>query len=350
MTPSPHSRSAFLLLSAVFVLLLAGCTSGEEASRQTEQDLPPLEVSVATAEEIKPLRQTQVMATVEAAQSASIAARISGNITDLPVQLGSRVKKGDTLIVISADEIRAKLNQAGAQLDQARRNLKREQNLLNKNAATPESVKTLEEQTKIAEAAYREAQTMLDYTTIKAPFDGTITAKPASIGDLATPGRTLLRLESESSLQVIADIPEALVLQLAIGDQLPVEIEAAGVEVNGSIIEIAPTADPASRTAPVKLRIPISENVRSGQFARVSLPGSAGTAIMIPTAAVKPFGQLERVFLVDSDTLRLQLIKTGTQIDDQVEVLSGVSAGDRVVVSENPDLSDGRNVTINQSE
>ncbi len=347
MMPSLFSRYWFLLLCAFFTLLLAACKSDQEAPLQTEQDLPPLQVSVAIAEEIKPLRQTQVMATVEAAQSASIAARISGNITDLPVQLGSRVKKGDTLIVISADEIRAKLNQAGAQLDQARRNLKREQNLLNKNAATPESVKTLEEQTKIAEAAYREAQTMLDYTTIKAPFDGTITAKPASIGDLATPGRTLLRLESESSLQVIADIPEALVLHLAIGDQLPVEIEAAAVEVDGSIIEIAPTADPASRTAPVKLRIPISENVRSGQFARVSLPGSTGTAIMIPTAAVKPFGQLKRVFLVDGDTLRLQLIKTGEQIDAQVEVLSGVSAGDRVVVSENPDLSDGRKVTIN---
>jgi len=347
MMPSLFSRYTFLLLCTFFTLLLAACKSDQEAPLQTEQDLPPLKVSVAIAEEIKPLRQTQVMATVEAAQSASIAARISGNITDLPVQLGSRVKKGDTLIVISADEIRAKLNQAGAQLDQARRNLKREQNLLKKNAATPESVKTLEEQTKIAEAAYREAQTMLDYTTIKAPFDGTITAKPASIGDLATPGRTLLRLESESSLQVIADIPEALVLHLAIGDQLPVEIEAAAVEVNGSIIEIAPTADPASRTAPVKLRIPISENVRSGQFARVSLPGSTGTAIMIPAAAVKPFGQLKRVFLVDGDILRLQLIKTGEQIDAQVEVLSGVSAGDRVVVSENPDLSDGRKVTIN---
>lgn len=347
MTLLPFSkRSLLLIASALLPGILAGCTTDEEAHREAPQDLPPIEVTVATAEEIRPLRQTQVMATVEAAQSASIAARISGNITALPVKLGSRVKTGDTLIVISVDEIKAQLNQARAQLDQVRRNLKREQNLLKKNAATPESVKTLEEQAEIAESAFREAQTMLEYTTIKAPFDGTVTAKPASIGDLATPGRTLLRLESESSLQVIADIPEALVLSLAIGDKLPVEVDAAGVEVTGTITEIAPTADPTSRTAPVKLRIPISKNVRSGQFARVSLPGSTGTAVMIPESAVKPFGQLERVFVLEGDAIRLQLIKTGKRIDHQVEVLSGVSSGDRVVVSDSPELSDGRAVIL----
>ncbi len=344
---SPRTGRSFLLLaSALLWAGLTSCTTDEEGHRQAPQDLPPIEVSVATAEQIKPLRQTQVMATVEAAQSASIAAKISGNITDLPVRLGSRVKKDDTLVVISADEIKAQVNQARAQLDQVRRNLKREQSLLEKNAATPESVKTLEEQAEIAEAALKEAQTMLNYTIIKAPFDGTITAKPASVGDLATPGRTLLRLESESSLQVITDIPEALVLSLSLGDQLPVEVEAAGVEVTGTITEIAPTADPASRTAPVKLHIPISDKVRSGQFARVSLPGSAGTAIMVPQAAVKPFGQLERIFVVDGDTIRLQLVKTGKHIDDQVEVLSGISGGDRVVVSDHPDLSDGRAIIL----
>lgn len=346
MISSPFSKRSFLLLASALMLILPSCKSSEDVHQESVKDLPPAEVSVASAAEIRPLRQTQVMASVEAAQSASIAARVSGNIVELTVQLGSQVKKGDTLIVISADEVRAKLNQARAQLDQARRNLKREQNLLKKKAATPESVKTLEEQTKIAEAAFKEVQTMLGYTTIKAPFDGTITAKPASIGDLATPGRTLLRLEGGSSLQVIADIPEALVLDLAIGDQLPVEIEAAGVEVDGTIIEIAPTADPTSRTAPVKLQIPISEKVRSGQFARVSLPGSTGTAIMIPISAIRPFGQLERVFIAKDDTLRLQLIKTGRQIDDQVEVLSGITADDLVVISQNPDLSDGRKVII----
>ena len=128
--------------SALILVALSGCKS-EPPHQQTLPDLQPIAVSVASAEAVKPPRQTQIMATVEAAQSASIAARISGNITELPVFPGSRVSKGDILVVISADEIEAQLNQAQAQLDQARRNLKREQSLLSKNAATPESVKTL---------------------------------------------------------------------------------------------------------------------------------------------------------------------------------------------------------------
>ena len=126
------------------------------------------------------------MGTVQAAESASIAAKISGNITDILVSPGSRVKQGDLLASISAGEISAKLLQVQAQLQQATRNLAREQSLLKKNAATVEMVKTLEDTKKIAEAAYKGARTMLSYTSINAPFDGIITKKHTNVGDLAT--------------------------------------------------------------------------------------------------------------------------------------------------------------------
>ncbi len=341
-------RLTYLLpICAILLLALTGCESGQHAEQPTAAELPAVEVQVITAEETEPPRQIEIMASVEAAQSASVAARISGNITELPVGLGSKISAGDLLVVISAEEIKAQLSQAQAQLEQARRNLARERSLLEKNAATPESVKTLEERTRIAQAAYNEAQTMLDYTTIRAPFDGVITSKPANVGDLATPGKTLLTLENESSLQVITDVPEALVLDLTIGDTLPVKIEAADMEVSGTITEIAPTADPTSRTAPVKLKIPTSPKIRSGQFARVSLPGSRGTSIMVPKSAVYSFGQLERVFIEQDGLVRLQLVKTGRVVNDLIEVLSGVSAGDRVVVSDSRELTDGRKVTVN---
>lgn len=337
---------AFTLLLVALLTALTGCKSEEQAHHAAVSELPPLEVKVVTAEESTPLRQIEIMATVEAAQSASVAARVSGNITELPVNLGSKVNKGDTLVVISANEIKAKLNQAQAQLEQVERNLTRERNLLKKNAATLESVKTLEDRKRIAEAAYKEARTMLGYTVIKAPFDGVITIKSANVGDLAIPGKTLLKLEDESSLQVITDVPEALILDLSLGDELPVKIEAAELEVSGTITEIAPKADLTSRTAPVKLQIPVSPRIRSGQFARVSLPGTKGTAIMIPQDAVRPFGQLERVFIVQNDVARLQLIKTGLAVAERIEVLSGISAGDQVVVSDNIELSDGRKIVV----
>jgi RND family efflux transporter MFP subunit len=138
-----------------------------------------------------------------------------------------------------------------------------------------------------------------------------------------------------------------LVLDLAIGDILPVKIDAANLEISGTITEIAPRADPTSRTAPVKLQIPSSPDIRSGQFARVSLPARKGTAIMVPKSAVQSFGQLERVFVELDGRVRLQLVKTGQVVDDLIEILSGVSAGDRVVVSDTRELVDGRRVTVN---
>jgi membrane fusion protein (multidrug efflux system) len=321
------------IVSVFGLLLFAGCRTEQHAAHPAIADLPPVKVTVAAAEERTPLRQIEVMATVEAEQSASVAARVSGNITELPVRLGDRVKAGDMLVVISAGEIRAQVNQALAQLEQAERNLKREQ--------------TLEESRKIAEAAYREARTMLDYTTITAPFDGVITSKPANVGDLAVPGKILLTIENGSSLQIIADVPEALVLGLSIGDRLPVRINAAGLDIQGTITEIAPTADPRSRTAPIKLDIEPSPKLRSGQFARVSLPSTSGSAVMVPAASIRPFGQLDRVFIVKDGTVRLQLVKTGLKHGESIEILSGVNGGDSVVISDTRELSDGRKVTVN---
>ena len=123
------------------------------------------------------------------------------------------MQQGELLIELSAGEISAQVQQAKAQLEQARRNLAREEKLLKKNAATPQTVKSLRDSARIAEAAYKEASTMLDYSRITAPFSGIITKKIANSGDLATPGKPLLYMEQENNLQVLTDIPEAMILQ-----------------------------------------------------------------------------------------------------------------------------------------
>lgn len=344
MTRGRYQSALFTLFILAFTLLY-GCKSEHEIENKEFQKLPTVPVSIITATESFPARQVEVMGTVQAADRASIAARISGNITEMPVKPGSRVKQGDLLLSISAGEISAKLLQAQAQFEQADRNLKRERNLLKKNAATPETVKTLEESRRIAEAAYKEARTMLSYTSIKAPFDGVVTRKIANIGDLATPGKPLLQLENESRLQIVTDIPEALILGISIGDTLPVNIQAAELNITGEVTEIAPVADPKSRTATVKLTIPHGIKIRSGQFARIALPGARGMAIMVPESAVLSFGQMERVFVVREDIAYMQLVKTGLRHGDQLEVLSGISPGDTVISTGNKHLRDGQPVT-----
>ncbi len=343
---SLYSRVTGIIAIILLLFVLSSCKSEHPAAGEPETVLPTIAVKTMTSEASSPARQVEIMGTVQAAESASIAAKISGNITDIPVSPGSRVKEGDLLATISAGEISAKLMQAQAQLEQATRNYTREQGLLKKNAATVEMVKTLEETKKIAEAVYKEARTMLSYATISAPFDGIITKKHASIGDLATPGSPLLQLESESQLQVITHIPESLILEISIGDQLPIYIPAAGVRITGIVEEVAPTADPRSRTAPVKLQIPSQDKIRSGQFARVSLPGTRGSAILLPESALRPFGQMERVFAVENQTARMRLVKTGLKHGDRIEILSGIEPGEEIVVSADTRLEDGQPVSL----
>ena len=124
---------------------------------------------------------------------------------------------------------------------------------------------------------------MLDYTRILAPFSGLVTRKMANVGDLATPGKPLLQLENEARLQVIADIPESMILKIALGDRLsdlcPARRPAGD---RGTVAEVAPTADHLSRTAPIKIDIPADPRLRSGQFARVSMSPARPKTLTVP--------------------------------------------------------------------
>jgi RND family efflux transporter MFP subunit len=198
----------------------------------------------------------------------------------------------------------------------------------------------------IAQAGYREAKTMLGYTTITAPFAGVVTRKNVNTGDLATPGTVLLQIENNQRLQVTTAVPESLVLQIRTGDVLIVKVPAASVVVKGIVTEIGSAADPSSRTAPVTLDLPANPNLRSGQFARVLLPGKEGKTLLIPATALVPSGQMDRVFVVTEERARLRLVRTGRSHDGLIEILSGLDAGETVVVSNNQRLVNGQRLQI----
>ena len=347
----PHYivKSGNLFPAAILLLtLLGGPVPALKASEPTNQMRrpEPVAVSVAKASESAIPALIELAGTVQAVDRAAIAAKVTGVITKVPVVLGSQVKAGDLLISISAEEIAAKLSQAETQLAQAKRNLEREQSLLAKNAATADTVKSMADAYAIAQAGHREAKTMLGYATITAPFDGVITRKLVSSGDLATPGTVLLQLENPRKLQVSTAVPENLILTLKTGDTLTVTVPTAGATVQGIISEIAPAADPSSRTAPITIELPGDPHLRSGQFARVIIPSKAGTALLIPSSAIVPLGQMDRVFVVANDRAHLRLIRIGRQLDGSTEVLTGLNPGETVVTTNNRLLVNGQALRI----
>ncbi len=343
-------RNRYLILLACALLLLAGCQKGhKEESAASAPALAAARVKVMPVRREGAGAQIELLGTVEPVDRAVIAAKVTGTIDRLPVRLGSSVQKGQLLVALTANEIAAKLRQAQTQQEQAKRNLDRETRLLAKDASTPETVKSMAEAYRIAQAGYREAQTMAGYTSITAPFAGQVTAKPASVGDLATPGAPLLVLENNRHLQVVTAVPEALVVSIRPGDRLAIRIPAADLTTTGTVAEVAPAADPASRTAPVKIDLAASTKLRSGQFARIAIAGDAGDAgdtLFVPATALVPYGQMERLFVARDNKAELRLVRTGMHRDGLVEILAGLNPGETVVVAGAAQLVDGQPLEI----
>jgi RND family efflux transporter MFP subunit len=346
-------RSSLPLVSAftaaVALTLLPGCNkhAAPAAAADPAAALPPAKVRTATVRAENLPASTEIPGTIRPLQRAQLAAKIMGTIDELPVTLGQRVAAGDLLVKISAGEITARVTQAQSQLNAARRDLDRERSLLEKNASTADMVRGLEDRFAGAQALVREAEVMLGYATLRAPFAGVVARKLAQAGDLASPGFPLLELEGTGAFQVEAAVPDSLAAKLAPGTALSVEVPAAGLTFSAPLAELSSAADAGARSVLAKLTVPAGTAVRSGQFVRVFLPGAPTPALLVPTAALAPLGQMERVFVVGPNNRAvLRLVKSGATRGDRVEILSGLDDGERVVVAPPAALREGQTLEL----
>jgi RND family efflux transporter MFP subunit len=328
------------LLVAAALLAGAACKPPAPAAAKSE-NLPVAEIKTAEVVVAEHQNIHEVAGSVEAKLRARIEAKTSGRIEAMPARLGQTVQKGELLAQLDSREIQARLDQAAATREQAETDLKRLAALLKQQALTQAEFDGAQARFRVADAAMREAETMLGYTRVLAPFGGVVVRRLADVGDLAAPGKPLLELEDPAALRFVASVPEALIASVRAGMELPVRLGSG--EFMGKIAEIAPTGDPVSRTSRVELDLP-SGDIRAGSFGRLLLPAGGQPAVVAPSGAVLVRGQLETIFVVRSNRAELRLVRTGKRLRDGIEILSGVSAGE-VVVSENPAaLRDGQPV------
>lgn len=331
-----------LLLVAV---LLVGCGrhSHPDSSIAT---LPSVTVQVQTAKLEPHLGVEEVVGTVRSQFRAVVAAKVSGRVTTYRATPGTRVKAGDLLAQLEVQEIAAKVDQARAVLEQAQIEFGRQSQLMARDATTRQEYDAANARAKVAQAGLNEAQTVLGYARVTAPFDGVVTRKLADIGDLAMPGKPLLEIEAPTAFRFEADLPEAILDRVQLGATMNVVITSVSIPLLATVSEIAPVADAVSRTFQVKLDLPPAPGLRTGQFGRVAVPVAQTQLLLVPAQAVLKRGQLELVFVVNEGKAILRLIKTGKVLDRQVEVLSGLHQGERVVVTEVDKLVEGQPLTL----
>ena len=321
-------------------LLLGGCGS-HEGDGETAAP-PTVEVRTSAVESSVHEVHQWLPGTVHPSDRAVVAARLMATVEEVAFEIGQHVAEGDFLIGLRADEVDARVAQARAALAQVERNLARERSLLERKATTPETVRTLEDELEKARAALAEAETMLSYTRVTAPFNGIITSKKIRRGDLARPGMPLLTLEGAGDFEVHVQVPDSL---SGMEQGARIAIELNGRRTSAELTEWSPAADPASRTRLAKLTLPESTGARSGQYVRVYWPAGETESVWIPDAALSPFGQMERVYVFDGRAVHLRLVKSGLREEGRIQIRSGLRAGERVVLDPAPTLRDGQPAT-----
>ncbi len=339
-------RFAAYILSAAAVagLALTGCH--REIPLPAAESLPAVAVSVVAVESRQHQAFEEVVGTVQSRQRAEIEPKVSARVERILVFPGSVVKAGDLLAQLDDREIQARLDQAAATLEQANSDLVRFVGLLKQETVTQAEFDAKQARQRVAQAAKTESETMLGYTRLTAPFNGVVSRKLAEVGDLAIPGRPLLVIEDPNALRFEAEIPEALIGRVEVGAGLRVSVASLNEPLAGRVSEVAPAADPQSRTFRVKLDLPPASGLRLGQFGRVAVPVEGNAALRVPASAVLLRGQMEMVFVVEDGTARLRLVKTGKRIGDEVELLSGVEEGETIVANRLSQLLDGQPVQM----
>ena len=322
----------------------SGCRRREASSAYAS--LPTATVRIVAVESGARVAQEEVVGTVRAKLRAAIEPKISARIVALPVAPGQTVKAGELIAQLDAHEFQARLDQALAVREQAVRELDRARRLLQEKSTAQAEFDAIQARERVSFGALQEAEAMLGYTKVVAPFDGVITRKLADVGDLAAPGKSIAEMEDPRALRFEADVPEALIGQVKLGARLAVRSGATPPALEGIVVELAPVADPASRTFLVKLDLPATDGLRSGQFGRVFVPMGETHSIHVPASALVVRGQLEIVFVVEQQHAQLRLVRTGKRTASEIELLAGLSPGESVVSEGADQLRDGQPVTL----
>ena len=344
---------------ALALLLAAGC--GSQDDQQGSQAGPTVQAPVFTAALVQFPVFTTAMGTLEPYEKAQLATRIMGQVKQVNAEEGDRVSAGQALIQLDSRDISSRVEQSQAGLAAAKSQLtnasayyERIKKLYEQKSATRQALdnartgyEAAQAAVKAAEGRITEARASLDYTNITAPFAGFVTSRSVQKGDMASPGMPLVTVEMQDSMKILTTVSEQDVGMIEKGDAAWIETDVPGLERQTARVEaVVQGADPRTRRFRVKLVVTNLEGrLRSGMFARVYFKTGSVETVAVPDSAVVRRGQLTGLFVLDEQSRsRLRWIRLGRTSGSSVEVLSGLTPGERVVAGALRLLREGQKV------
>jgi RND family efflux transporter MFP subunit len=379
-----------VLVPILALAAVLGACGGGEPARKTAANPAAVPVRVATVCTHERPDLYEATGTVRARTATVVASRLMAYVREVAVQVGERVQEGQLLVTLDAQDLDSNVRRAEAaenevsgaiaeadngvagakaSLDLAQSTFQRMEELQARKSISNQEFDETSARLKSAQAACEMARAkrkqldsrlaqvrqeihgatiMRDYTRITAPFSGVVTARAAEPGALAVPGAPLLTIEREGGYRLEVSVDESRLPFVKAGRAVDVVLESLDRRLAARVSEIVPSVDAASRAYIVKIDLPAVANLRSGMFGRAWFALGARRIMAMPPQAMVERGQVESVFVVEDGCAHTRLVTTGERGQAGVEILSGLSEGEKVVSPVPSGLADGARVEVAQ--
>ncbi|MBO6939469.1 MAG: efflux RND transporter periplasmic adaptor subunit [Deltaproteobacteria bacterium] len=340
----------------LILLVACGSASGQEETSSAPTERAPADppsatatrVEVATTSTTRASVSFQLPGEIEGSRDALLAAALGGYIERVMVDEGETVTRNQVLARVDTASHGARAAQARVELEAAERELERAERLT--GAISQQQLHAAENRVAAARAALQAARVTASRGTIRAPFAGTIAQVGVEQGEVAAPGAPMVRLVQLDPVHVSLAVPDRDVVALRRGMTVSVTTGATPTPVEGVITHVSPAADLQTRAFEVTVEVP-NENGRllPGMIAQVQIVGGEDTAperVVLPQYVLVTRLDGNGVFVEEDGVARWRSIEVGSVMRDQVVVLGGLEAGERVIVTGHRELADGDEVMV----
>jgi RND family efflux transporter MFP subunit len=335
-------KSTFVSVVLLPLLLLA---CGHRDKSETPR--VPVAVRTMTVAAASEAASVEASGSLRSGRETVISGKVMGTVISIRKAAGDPVRKGEVLIVIDSRDVDGQIAQARGALAQAQAaaaiaqtNLQRFEQLFARNAASQLELDQARFQAETARGAVTQAEGAVvtassysSYAEIAAPFDGRVVDRLCEVGDMAAPGRPLMKIEDDRSLRLDVSLSESNLGAAVRGQTVKVRIPALGDRIlDGKVAEVVPALDPATRSFLVKIDLPAQPGLRSGIYGRAAFESGTRHALRVPRASLRERGGFTGVFVAEGGRAIFRLVTLSETASENPEVLSGLSDGDRVIL------------------
>jgi len=352
-------------LSVLLAALLCACgPSPAEVSNPTVRR--PVEIEAVTAQSIQVPNHLSVVGTLAADEHIIVSSEVGGTVSELSVDFGDNVERGDILFRLDAEELKllagaagASLAQAEAVLRQARSAHGRARELHQAKIVSADELERALSQLRVAEASRDAAEKQLaiarDHildTEVRSPVRGVVAARFVTVGQYLSAHAKAIELVVVDPLRLRVEVPERFAGAVRQGMVVSVEFEGfPGETFDGTVARLAAALDPDTRTLSVETAIPNADSrLKPGQFAQATINLGTEEAIVVPRAALDTFAGIHRAFVVNAEgAIETRNVTPGRDLGEAIVVLAGIRPGERVATSQLDRLADGVAVEVVES-